>query len=301
MRRPARPTTSAPVRAALASLAALALLAPDAGAQYAAYGITNGPGGQQLVRFNTATPGAAAFVGPTGAALVGIDFRPATGTLYGFTGTQLFTVNVETGTATLVAATTSTTGTPLGFDFNPVPDRIRIVDPAGTNLRVNPTNGAALVDGSLAYAAGDPNAGARANVTAVAYTNNFAGATTTTLFGIDGSLGNLVRIAPPNNGVVNTVGSLGFGGGVSGINGFDIVSDGGLNLAFLSLLGAGGASTLYTVDLGSGAATAVGAIGVAGGIQGLALAPVPEPGTYVLVATGLVAVAGMARRRREAR
>lgn len=303
MRRPARSATTTPVRAALASLAALALLSPaaEAGAQYAAYGITNGPGGQQLVRFNTATPGAVALLGPTGAALAGIDFRPATGTLYGFSGTQLYTVNVETGAATLVAATSSTTGTPLGFDFNPVPDRIRIVDPSGTNLRVNPANGVAIVDGSLAYAAGDANAGASPNVTAVAYTNNFAGATTTTLYGIDGSLGNLVRIAPPNNGVVNTVGSLGFGGGVSGVNGFDIVTDGGLNLAFLSLLGAGGSSTLYTVNLASGAATAVGAIGVAGGLQGLALAPVPEPGTYVLVATGLVAVAGMARRRRDAR
>ena len=303
MRRPARSPGSTPVRAALASLAALALLSPaaTAGAQYTAYGITTGAAGQQLVRFSTDAPGAVTVLGPTGAALAGIDFRPATRMLYGFSGTELYTVNVTTGAATLVAATSSTTGTPLGFDFNPVPDRIRIVDGSDVNLRVNPANGVAIVDGSLAYAAGDANAGASPNVTAVAYTNSFAGTATTTLFGVDGSLGNLVRIAPPNNGVVNTVGSLGLGGAVSGVNGFDIVTAGGLNFAFLSLLGTGGSSTLYSVNLSSGAATAIGAIGVAGGIEGLAIAAVPEPGTYALVATGLVAVAGMARRRRAAR
>ena len=49
---------------------------------------------------------------------------------------------------------------------------------------------------ALAYAAGDPNAGANPNVVGSAYTNNFAGATTTTLYGIDSDLDILVDPEP---------------------------------------------------------------------------------------------------------
>lgn len=44
---------------------------------------------------------------------------------------------------------------------------------------------------------------------AVAYTNSYIGATATTLYNIDDSLGILTTQLPPNNGTLNTVGSLG--------------------------------------------------------------------------------------------
>ena len=88
----------------------------------------------------------------------------------------------------------------FGFAINPVVNRIRVVTATDVNLRVNPTTGATSVDGSLAYAAGDPGAGSNPLVTAVAYTNQVAGATTTILRGIHAARGTLVLLDPPNAG-----------------------------------------------------------------------------------------------------
>ena len=76
---------------------------------------------------------------------------------------------------------------------------------------LNPVTGAlAATDPNLAYAAGDSNAGANPNVVGSAYTNSFSGTLTTTLYNIDSALDILVTQNPPNNGRLNTVGSLGF-------------------------------------------------------------------------------------------
>src|SRR5207253_11128454 len=83
-------------------------------------------------------------------------------------------------------------------DFNPVVDRIRVVSNADQNLRLNPNDGTlTAIDTNLAFAAGDPNQGANPNVVALAYTNNFAGAGSTTLFGIDDGIDSLVRQGSP--------------------------------------------------------------------------------------------------------
>ena len=115
-----------------------------------------------------------------GEILVGIDFRPATGQLYGL-GTpgggpgsaQLYIIDTETAIATRVGGPNAVLGgTSFGFDFNPVPDRIRVVSNAGENLRLNPDNGAiAGMDVNLAYALGDPNVNGLPSVVGVAYTN----------------------------------------------------------------------------------------------------------------------------------
>ncbi len=81
--------------------------------------------------------------------LVGIDFRPATGQLYGLStpgggpgSAQLYIIATETAVATQVGAPNAVLGgTSFGFDFNPVPDRIRVVSNAGENLRLNPNDG----------------------------------------------------------------------------------------------------------------------------------------------------------------
>ena len=68
-----------------------------------------------------------------------------------------------------------------------------MVSDAGQNLRLNPNNGAvAGVDTALAFAAGDANAGQNPNLVGSAYTNNFAGSTSTTLYGIDSNRDALV-------------------------------------------------------------------------------------------------------------
>ena len=289
---------------ALAAVASVAF-APAAQAQYTAYALTTTTGGaQQLVRFNTADPTNVAVVGLVGnVTLTGLDFRPATGMLYGFDGSALYTLNPSTGAATFTFATSAPATGNVGFDFNPTVDRIRIVSPAGTNLRVNPADGVAIVDGAYTYAAGDPNAGQTPSFMAVAYTNSDNDpATGTTLFGVDRNLGTLVRVDAPNGGAVTTIGSLGLGL-TPGVTGFDIVTVGTTNVAFLTTLVAGTpASRLYTVNLATGVASRVGTIAAANGVTALAVTTIPEPGTWALLAAGLVGVAGVATtRRRRAR
>jgi Ca2+-binding RTX toxin-like protein len=210
--------------------------------------------------------------------LVGIDFRPANGLLYGVTdANSVYIIDPNSGRSQLVSNNPTPfmlNGKAFGVDFNPVPDRIRVVSDADQNLRLNPDTGGLArnpdgtnaIDTNLAYAAGDANAGQDPNIVSAAYTNNFAGSTTTTLFDIDSNLDTLVRqgganVPPgtpsPNTGQLFTVGSLGidFKSG-----GFDIFSPApGIN--DVNLAYAVTDSTLYSIDLSTGAATNLGTVG----------------------------------------
>jgi Domain of unknown function (DUF4394) len=187
--------------------------------------------------------------------LQGIDFRPANGLLYGVTDTDnVYIINPDNGQAKLASKLSSSFdgGFQSGFDFNPVPDRLRIVGSNDQNFRTNVDNGAVNVDKPVAYGLSDSNSGKDPNITAIAYTNSRAGATSTQLFGIDYNLDTLVLQDPPNDGNLKTIGSLGIN--FSPIGGFDIVTDeSGKNNAF-----AASGNTLYMIDLSTGAAKKVG-------------------------------------------
>ena len=280
------------IGAALA-LAALAPLAQGA----AVFALTRDSA--SLVRFDTSSPGVVSSVGALSGAttvLDGIDFRPADNMLYGYLAATggVYRVDTATGVTTLVS-TAAIGSTPMGIDFNPAADRLRVVTAADQNLRINVATGATIVDGTLAYAAGDANAGTNPNVVEAAYTNNDTNpATGTTLFYIDNLLDTLVSTSNPNAGVLNTVGSLGVD--ADEFLGFDISSDGGLNTAFASLR-VGGIQGLYTVSLLTGLATFVAEIG-AGPLRGLAVSTVPEPAPLALVVlAGMVLVAQRRRGR----
>ena len=81
----------------------------------------------------------------SGETILAIDFRPATGQLYGLGSTsRLYVINPMTGAARMIGATPFTTalsGTIAAFDFNPTVDRIRVVTNTGQNLRLNPETG----------------------------------------------------------------------------------------------------------------------------------------------------------------
>jgi trimeric autotransporter adhesin len=233
--------------------------------------------GNNLVTFNANSPNFVSSSTPItgllgGEAVVGIDYRPANGLLYGYTNyNRVVSINTATGAATFVGAPVGLTGSAYGIDFNPTVDRLRVVNDNDQNVRINPNDGSLTsMDAALAYAMGDPNFGQNPNVVGAAYTNNFVGAATTTLYDIDSNLDILVTQNPPNNGTLNTVGPLGFN--TSNVVGFDISST--TNAAYASLQPAlGGLSGLYTINLSTGQATLIGTIGGTQSILGIAIVP----------------------------
>ncbi len=289
------------LRAALAAgvLAAIAGSTPASAVSVFAIDTDN-----NLFSFDSAAPSAvltANFV--TGLAqnevLLGIDFRPATGQLYALgSGNNLYTLNTATAAATLVGGGIGTTlsGTAFGFDFNPTVVRIRVVSDTDMNIRLNPiTGGLAATDSNLSFAGTDISAGKNPSVVGSAYTNNFPGASSTTLYGIDSALDVLVTQVPPNNGTLNTVGNLGLTINATNLTGFDIFN---VSTAYAALQGSGGTSNFYTIDLTTGAVSSlVGEIGGGLGVRDIAVAIVPEPSTGLLLGLGMLGLARLGGRR----
>nr|WP_169521653.1 DUF4394 domain-containing protein [Spirosoma spitsbergense] len=184
----------------------------------------------------------------SGETLFGIDMRPATGQLFamGSTG-RVYAINMGNGAATAIGDPISPAleGSDVGFDFNPTVDRIRIVTNTGQDLRYNPLTNGVTIDGRLNP--GNPV------VTGAAYTNSFAGATTTTLYDIDTrTSGMLFRQNPPNDGTLVPVGPLNVA--IEGGNGFDI---GGMSGVGYAMMRADKVDRLYTINLMTGLATEV--------------------------------------------
>jgi Domain of unknown function (DUF4394) len=213
-----------------------------------------------LLVFSVDHPEAASTVSVRGlgSELVGIDLRPADQRIYGVTkANEIYAIDAASGEAEEIASLTVPFdgGPRSGIAFNPQADRLRLVSADGQNLRVNVDNGATALDRSLTYPSGDAHGGERPGVCASAYTNSVRGAATTKLFNIDATHDVLAVQDPPNDGVQRTIGPLGVDFGP--LAGFAIVTDSsGRDRAY-----AASGSRLYAVDLATGAATPLGAIG----------------------------------------
>jgi hypothetical protein len=240
----------------LAALWSAALPAPAGAVSHArAYAITTT---NQLISFNTDSPGtidsAVAVTGLQPAeALLGLDRRPRTGQWYalGSTG-RLYRLEVATGAATQVGGGpfAALSGLAFGFEVNPVTDRIRVVSDFGQNLRLDPDTGTVVSTDTTLN-------GATTSLVAAAHSNSVGGATMTTLYGIDSQTDGLYE----QDGATGTTVSVGpLGLDAIALAGFDIEI--GSRLAY-AVLGTppGSSSQLYTVDLGSGAATPAGLVG----------------------------------------
>ncbi len=241
----------------------------------------------KIVSFERAAPGTLvsriALSGlQSGETLVGIDVRPASGVLYAVSNQgRIYTVEPGTGMATLRATLsgdasdstspfTALAGTSFGMDFNPVVDRLRLVSNTGQNLRINVDTGATTTDGAIN--------GAAATVIASAYTNAFAGTTSTQLFNLDSSTGSVFLQNPPNDGTLTAAIPLGIS--FTAVGGFDI--DGKTQKAYAALQ-VGGNPQLYTVPLAAGTAPVlVGTIGTGEAVTALALRPAANPTVLVL-------------------
>lgn len=269
------------LRTPLALAVALAAILPaPALAAEAFYGVTSD---NQLVTFHSDSPAALRTAVPlTGLApgerILGLDVRPRTSQLYALGNTnRVYVVTPISGAARALGEPFSPplAGTSFGFDFNPQTDQIRVVSNGRQNLRINPDNGqVANAENPLAYAEGDPGAGAIPAVIGAAYTNNVADARETQLFDIDAARDVLVLQSPPRDGRLTTVGPL--NADVGDPVGFDVAADG---RAFVAARREGQATPeLFTIDLKTGAlAPAAIRSGLGGSVQGMAAAgPVPD-------------------------
>ncbi len=222
-----------------------------------------------IVDTDTKKAGKAMTITGLSGSLVGIDVRPADNMLYGLVDDGTLVTIAMDGKATMKSKldTMLPKGVMATVDFNPAADRLRVMGNDGTNLRVNVDDGKVTKDGDHKYADGDMHKGEKPNIVAGAYTNSYKGTKETALFSIDGTIGGLIKQAPPNDGVLAAVGKLGVKADRAA---FDILSDGkGGNSAWLMA-----GDTLYSVDLATGKASSVMKIeGVSGPVMDIAILP----------------------------
>ena len=264
----------------------------------------------QIVRFRADSPGTLTTVTLTGVTagetIVGIDFRPSTGQLMGLginpnndNGT-LYRIDPQTGAVTAIGLTgligivdifgfTEELPDPLttsyGFNFNPSVDRVRVTSSTGLNFRINPNTGT-VVDSSGVLSGTNPDAminGDTAAINAASYTNSFTTAPSTTLYTLNSAGDSLLIQNPPNNGTQTLQNTITLGGSPLDFGtfvGFEIppsvsaASSGSAvttGSAYASLTVAG-TTSLYSINLVTGAATNLGAIGAgATPLSGLAV------------------------------
>ena len=126
----------------------------------------------------------------------------------------------------------------------------------------------------------------------------------TTLYDIDYTTDRLVtqgsvNFPPgtsPNTGTLFDVGPLGVN--TSALLGFDISALSGIAFASLTPVAGAAFSSLYTINLASGAATLVGTIGGGSTVRGIAVSNLPEPGVLALAGMMLGGMTIALRRRR---
>jgi Domain of unknown function (DUF4394)/PEP-CTERM motif len=275
-----------------AALLAIAASVPANAEQIA--GLTNDG---RIVTFDSATPGTItsnfAVSGLTmGDQLIGIDRRPANSLIYGVAQTGRIYTLTTSGVAALVAtAATLPAGSTFGIDFNPMADRLRVISEADQNLNVN------VGDGVVLAQTGITRAGGAIDIVGSAYSNNFAGTGSTTLYGIDSVSDTLVSTAAPGGGVYTNVGALGFNVTNTSNLGFDISGRTGMAYFNIDNLFYSLSLTPSSVD----AATFIGTIG-SGPLIGLTATAgaVPEPSSWLMMIAGF-GIIGRGMRFRTAR
>lgn len=254
------------------------------------------------------------FAGGALISLDDIDFRPATGGVFGYDDETdtVYSINLVTGFATAEVTSPGITNSGnVGFDFNNRIDAARVVNDNQQNVVYAPNAEPPTLTAAtpLFYQAGDVNAGKDPTINMNAYTNAVVAPTSTLQFVIDTGWDVLATL---NNsaGNMSTVGSLFLDGSAfdaMGRGGFDILSFAeGDNTPYALLFG-NGVQALYTFDVTADALGNINLFKVAdldparfGLLSGLTVVPsaVPLPATALLLMGGLGLLGAAARRRR---
>ncbi|WP_018617596.1 DUF4394 domain-containing protein [Spirosoma luteum] len=205
-----------------------------------------------------------------GERIMSIDFRPATGQLYGVSNkSRLFIINPNTAEArplTTNPFSPGLTGSVVGIDFNPAFDRIRLISTDGQDFWLNPETGLVTTKNSTS------SSHIGIMVSELAYTNNRAGVLTSVLYNIDPATDRLYTQTQQSKSNLTDVGALGLD--IAGAVGFDITPDGNGLVAVTF----NGSSELQQINLATGRLRKLG--NLPGAIIGLA-APT-EPVAYAI-------------------
>ena len=256
-----------------------------------------------LLRFDSSTPGSVSSSAITGLAggesIVSIDYRNPNATVYGLSSLgNLYALNAFTGAAAafgIGVVPVAAAGVTYELDWNPSNNNLRVIGNGAapnSNRAFNFGNGSTAVQTALSIF----GSAVVPNVVGAGYASNFAAspAASLSLYYIDGATDALyVNTNAFAGGVLNKVGDLTLSGvpfGVNNPSGFEIHANG---VGYVSWR-----ENLYTIDLGSGALTPQGSIGANFNVIGLTTMPIPEPGTYALMAVGLLGIGAMVRRQR---
>lgn len=226
--------------------------------------------------------------------VLGIDYRVTDGLVYLLTVGHssalpaLYTLDIASGLATFRTTTSANlNGLTVGFDINPVTGLIHVSPFSGpSNQTIDPDTGQVAIGADFAGAAWPLS---------LAFTNSLPGAGTTTLYALDVLTFNLVTLDPTTGGI-NPIGPS------SGFSYFpDMDISGATGIAYTMDLD----RNLVSINLVTGTGTVIGAIG---GTQSLlpnvgltvvpAAAVVPEPSTLLLMSSGVVGLAALARHTR---
>lgn len=250
----------------------------------------------RLVSFISTAPQkvctSAAFTGQqSGETIVSVDVRPADQNLYalGSTG-RLYTLDRGTGAltlkGTLVAALgdsdpfVTLEGTEHGIDFNPGNDLLRVVGDNGFNARVMNLD---VANGTTVTTDPDLNPAGTAMGSA-AYGNGVAGTNISTFFMIDSASDALYSLGGLTGTVTRVGTSLGLGD-VHSVGGFDIYGTNNQGIAAVSL-GSDVHPTLYNIQLNTGVATSMGAIGTGERVRSLSWGKAPTAKLWGLTSDG---------------
>jgi hypothetical protein len=165
---------------------------------------------QRLICFPEFRPGNAVTIGTISGLsggdtmLVGIDFRPADGMLYGVGNAGgVYVIDTMDASAKLVnRLSVALSGQSFGVDFNPTNNLLRIVSDSRQNLSHDVEN----TSGTGTTVNANLN---RDGIVGAAYTNNDDSPNTfTTLYNIDANLDEVTIQSPPTSGVNAPTGKL---------------------------------------------------------------------------------------------
>lgn len=254
----------------------------------------------QIGVFNVSNAADALFTNISGDAagesFIGIDLRPSNNTVYGITlSNKIYTIDAYSGNSTFVAALANpvvAASKSYGFDFNPVADiggaaSLRLVSSSGDNYAVNVNTGAVTLATSLIP-----------GFTGVSYTNSnpnnpITVPSSTALYYIN-SANDTLNVANTafNNPSISIVGGLGID--ILSANGFEIDAN-GVGYAAVNMDNGFLKSELIRINTITGQAEWVSTFN--GTINGLTVAPVPEPETYAMLLAGLGVLGFSARRK----